>query len=62
MARQLGVEVLQFLDELLVAPRLAGLALERADLAFDFADEVGHAEQVLLGAFELAQGLPSSAP
>ena len=39
MPRQLRVEVLKFLGNLFVAARLAGLALERADLPFHFADE-----------------------
>ena len=57
MARELGVEMLKFGGKLLVAARLAGLALERADLAFHLADEVGDAQQVLLGVFEFAQRL-----
>ena len=44
MPGELAFQVLEFLDELLVAPRLAGLTLERADLPLDFADGVGHAQ------------------
>jgi hypothetical protein len=57
MARQLRVQMLEFEHQLLVTAGLAGLALERADLAFDFADQVGHAQQILLGGFQLAQRL-----
>jgi len=57
MPRELGIQVLEFSSELLVAAGFARLALERADLALDFPDEVGDAQQILLGIFELAQGL-----
>ena len=57
MPRKLGVQMLQLLHELLVAARLAGLALQRADLPLDLADQVGHAQQVLLGGFQFAQRL-----
>ncbi len=36
---------------------LAGLAFEAFHLAFDFGDDVGHAQQVLVGHLDLAQGL-----
>jgi hypothetical protein len=55
MPRELGVEVLQFLGNLFVAARLAGLALERADLPLHFADEVGDAQKILLGVFQFAE-------
>ena len=57
MAGELRLQVLQFLRKLLIATRLAGLALERADLPFHFPDEVRDAQKVLLGVFELAQRL-----
>jgi hypothetical protein len=56
VAGQLGFQVLQVGDDLLVAPGLAGLALERTDLAFHLADQVGDAQEVLLGLFQLAKG------
>jgi hypothetical protein len=37
--------------------RLAGLALEAVHLALDLQDDVGHAQQVLLGGVDLAQRL-----
>ena len=55
MAGQLGVQVLQLMGKLLVATRLAGLALQRADLAFYFADQIGNSKQVLLRIFQLAK-------
>jgi hypothetical protein len=43
--------------QLLVAPRLAGLALQGDDLPLDLAQDVGQAQQVLLGLVQLADGL-----
>ena len=57
MAGELGIQVLQFRGKLFVAARLAGLALERANLALHLADQVRYAQQVLLGVFEFAQRL-----
>jgi hypothetical protein len=47
----------QFLEARLVTARLARLPLERADLPLHFADDVGEADQIGLGVFELAQRL-----
>ncbi len=47
----------QFVEARLVAARLARLPLQRADLPFHLADDVGEADQVGLGVFEFAQGL-----
>jgi hypothetical protein len=55
MSRQLRVEMLQFLGDLFVSPRFAGLALERADLAFHFSHEILNPDEVLLCVFELAK-------
>jgi len=57
MAGELGIEVLEFLLAGAVTAGFAGLALERSDLALDFADEIGDAQEVLLGDFEFAEGL-----
>ena len=57
MPGELGVQVLQLLGELLVAARFACLTLQRADLPLHFAHEIGHAQQILLGIFQFAQGL-----
>ena len=57
MPRELAFKILEFLHELLVAPRLAGLTLERADLPLDLADGVGHAQQILIGVVEFSQRL-----
>ncbi len=43
MPRELRFEVLQFQRNLFIAFRLAGLALQRTDLAFHFLDRVGDA-------------------
>jgi hypothetical protein len=43
-----------------IAPRLAGLALERLELLLDLVDDVVHAEQVLLRGFELELGLAAA--
>ena len=55
MPRELRVEVLEFLGNLFVTARLAGLALERPDLPLHFADEIGNAQQVLFGVFQFAE-------
>ena len=52
-----NVERAQLVLQLLVAARLAGLALQGTDLALDLADDVGQAQQVGLGLLQLAQGL-----
>ena len=54
MPGELALQVLELVHELLVAPGLAGLTLERADLPLDFADGVRRAQQILLGVVELA--------
>ena len=55
MASKLSVQVLQLRRELLVLARFPGLALQRTDLPFHLANEIGDAQQVLLGVFEFAQ-------
>ena len=55
MPRKLRVEMLQFVRNLFVAARLAGLPLERADLPLHFADQVRDAQKILLGVFEFAE-------
>ena len=55
MPRQLSIEMLQLLCDLFVAARFAGLALQRADLPFHFADQIGNAHKILLGVFQFAQ-------
>ena len=57
VAGELSIEVLEFLGNLLVAARLAGLALQGADLAFDLPDQVSHAQKVLLGVLRACAGL-----
>ena len=57
VAGQLGVQMLEFGHQLLVTAGFASLALERTDLALDFADQVGDAQEVLFGGFEFAQRL-----
>ena len=54
---EVGVEDAEILHEGLVAAGLACLALERSDLALDLLDDVGDAEEVRLGVFELAESL-----
>lgn len=56
VAGELGFEVLEFGDELFVAAGFAGLALERTDLTFDLADEVGGPEEVLFRLIEFTEG------
>jgi hypothetical protein len=57
MAAQALLEHGEFREAGLVPPRLAGLALERADLAFDLANDVGEADEIGLGVLELAERL-----
>ena len=57
MPRELGLELGQFLEARLVAARLAGLPLQRADLPLHLADDVGEADEIRLGVLELAQRL-----
>jgi hypothetical protein len=54
---QVGVENAKGFVDGLVAAGFAGLALERADLAFDFADDIGHADEVGFGGFKFAESL-----
>ena len=54
VAREARVERLELVEEFLVTPRLAGLTLERNDLAFDFLDDVGDADEVGFGVLEFA--------
>ena len=49
------VEHLQIRHQRLVAPRLAGLPLERADLAFHFLDDVAEAQQIRFRRLQFAQ-------
>ena len=53
---QLGVEMEQLDHDRLVALGLAGLPLERTDLAFDLLDQVLDAQEVLVGVLKLAEG------
>ena len=57
MARELRVQMLQLEHELFVTTGLAGLALQRTDLAFHLANEVADAQEILLGIFQFAQRL-----
>ena len=54
---EMRVEDAQVLHEGLVAARLSRLALERADLALHFLDDVGDAQEVALGVLQLTEGL-----
>src|SRR6267142_884954 len=56
VARETRVDSLELVEKLLVAAGLAGLALQRNDLAFDFLDDVGDADKVRLGVLKLAEG------
>ena len=51
------VQLPEFLHQRLVAPRLAGLPLERDDLALDLAEDVREPQEVGLGLLQLADGL-----
>ncbi len=55
--RQLRVQVLQLVHQLLVTPRLARLPLQRAYLTLHLADQVLKPRQVLLRVIQLAQCL-----
>jgi len=57
MPREAGFQLRQFLEARLVAAGLPGLPLQRADLPFHFADDVGQADEVGLGVLEFAQRL-----
>ena len=57
MTCKLGFQFTQFVHDLLVTTSLAGLALERTDLAFDLANGVFQTQEVLFGVIEFAQGL-----
>src|SRR5678815_1756652 len=52
---ELCIEMLQLLRELLVAARFAGLTLKRSDLTFHFLNQIGDAQKILLGVFQLAE-------
>ena len=56
VARETRVDPFELVEEFLVTAGLAGLALQRNDLAFDFLDDVGDADEVGLGVLELAEG------
>src|SRR5436305_10709575 len=43
--------------KLLILPRLARLPLQRPDLPLHFANEIGHAQEILISIFEFAQRL-----
>ena len=49
----------EFLSQLRVPPRFGGLALQRVHLPGHFLQDVVHAIQVLLGAFQLGFGQPA---
>ena len=57
MARLVAVEDLKVGLQRLIAPRLAGLALQRADLALHLFDDVADAKQVRLGRLQLPHRL-----
>jgi len=57
VARETGIEGLELVEQLLVAAGFAGLALERDDLAFDFLDDIGDADEVGFRVLEFAEGL-----
>ena len=57
LAGHVDIQPAHLLGQLLVAPGLAGLPLERDDLPLHLADHVGEAQKVGLGVFELAQRL-----
>jgi len=54
---QLGVQVLQLRGQLLVAPGLARLPLQRSDLPLHLPHQVRHPQEVLLGVFQLSESL-----
>ena len=54
-SRMVRIEDAKISVERLVAPRLAGLALERADLPLHFFDDVANSEKICVGRFEFAQ-------
>ena len=56
-AAEVGIENAQVGNEGLITPSLCCLALKGADLAFHLFDDIGHAQEVGLGSFELTQGL-----
>ena len=57
LLRDVDVEDAQLVVKFLVLLRLADLTLERADLALHLLEDVGFAQQVLLGLLDLPQGL-----
>src|SRR5207247_1058552 len=54
-ARMMGIEYAKVRVQCLVAPRLARLSLQRADLALYFLDNVTNTQKICLGRFHLAQ-------
>ena len=56
LLRDVDVEDTQLVVKLLVLLRLADLTLERADLALHLLEDVGFAQEVLLGLLDLPQG------
>ena len=57
VAGEAGIDRLELVEQLLVAAGFAGLALERDDLAFDFLDDVGDADEVGFRVLEFAERL-----
>src|SRR6266704_1389079 len=57
MARKLCIQMLQLVGNLLVAPGLAGLSLQRSNLPLYFTNEVSHTQEILIRVLEFAQGL-----
>jgi hypothetical protein len=55
MPGQPCIERLELIKQFLVPARLAGLALQRDNLAFDFFDDVGDADEIGLGVLEFAE-------
>src|SRR5262245_57218936 len=50
--------MLEFASDLFVAPGFTRLPLERADLPFDLLNQIGNAEEVLVGVLEFAESFP----
>ena len=55
--REMSVEDAEILHEGLVATSLSSLTLQRADLSLHLLDDVGDAQEIGLGVFQLAEGL-----
>ena len=56
MSSELRVEMLQLRGDLFVSARLAGLTLQRTNLPLHLSNEIGDAQQVLVGVLQLAEG------